>query len=238
MRIWGQSPLIGSKLARSSWRYFLSGALVVFALVSAYFWAQFPFDNLCEPVNATTGAAGFYPNVVFQSDSRPPENITVTQNAFFSFCDQDQISDPGFPPTPKIQQGLKWMSSSQERLTTIYGWTSVVVLLVYIVAIFGASITTFFFSWFRGVYQSHGQSQKIDFSSNTEVFAYVPSVKVDGFPFPLLACNIDQVDQDLVWWKDLVNSGDFQSLIFDIVSVPSLAPCPLRSFLLSLIIIF
>jgi hypothetical protein len=28
-----------------------------------------------------------------------------------------------------------------------------------------------------------------------EIFAFVPQIKVPGFPFPFLACDIDQIDQ-------------------------------------------
>lgn len=40
-----------------------------------------------------------------------------------------------------------------------------------------------------------GASQHIDFSSNPEIFAYVPQIKQIGQPFPYLACDIDDIDQ-------------------------------------------
>jgi hypothetical protein len=42
LRIWAPAPLIGTQLAVFSRRYFFSGALLTFSLVSAYAWAQFP----------------------------------------------------------------------------------------------------------------------------------------------------------------------------------------------------
>lgn len=37
--------------------------------------------------------------------------------------------------------------------------------------------------------------QHIDFSSHPEIVAYIPQIKMPGFPFPFLACDIDSIDQ-------------------------------------------
>jgi hypothetical protein len=64
--------------------------------------------------------------------------------------------------------------------------------------------------------QPAGDSQHIDFSSNLEIFAYVPQIKKVGHPFPYLACDIDDIDQDLIGWNDANHSYDHYNLIFDI----------------------
>lgn len=48
VRIWRRGPAIGPHLARISRRYFFSAALVVFICSSAFTWAQFPYDNVCD----------------------------------------------------------------------------------------------------------------------------------------------------------------------------------------------
>jgi len=44
----------------------------------------------------------------------------------------------------------------------------------------------------------------------------VPQIKVGGFPFPCLACDIDRIDQSLIGWNDPAHSYDKHNLIFDV----------------------
>jgi hypothetical protein len=64
--------------------------------------------------------------------------------------------------------------------------------------------------------QPEGDSQNIDFSSNPEIFAYVPQLKFGGHPFPYLCCDIDDLDQDLIGWNDTSHSYDYYNLLFEI----------------------
>lgn len=157
--------------------------------------SQFPYDNICDPVNATTGVSGLYE---YQFPNGTVEQMRIFQDTEVVFCQQSWIEYDGFPfpPTPRLQpEGLRWMTDSQETLTTIYGWTSVAVVVVFIVAFFGIAISRFLISWFRGVHEPEGQNQNIDYSSNVEIDAYVPMIKKGGFQFPFLACDIDNVDR-------------------------------------------
>ena len=64
--------------------------------------------------------------------------------------------------------------------------------------------------------QPRGAVQHIDFSSNPDIFAYVPQIKRTSQPFPFLVCDIDDIDQGLIGWNDPSHSYDFYNLIFDI----------------------
>jgi hypothetical protein len=64
--------------------------------------------------------------------------------------------------------------------------------------------------------QPEGGSQDIDFSSNPEIFAYVPQLKYVGHPFPYICCDIDDLDQDLIGWSDATRSYDYYNLMFEI----------------------
>lgn len=60
--------------------------------------------------------------------------------------------------------------------------------------------------------------QGIDFSrvkTREEIHGYIPQVKVDGFVFPLLACDLEGIDEDFVSWKDTVNGYERHSLVSD-----------------------
>jgi len=171
MRIWGYSPFVGSEVAQFSRKYFFSGAILAYAIISAYAWAGFPYDNLCP--TGTFGAARVYNNVIYASEEiEGPQTIEVVDDQVVRHCKQNwkAFTGFGFPPVPgKQPEGAEWMNDSQETLTGIYGWTSLAFLVGFIVLFFGSGILKYFQSWFRGVYESKGQKQEIDFSSNTEV---------------------------------------------------------------------
>jgi hypothetical protein len=191
---------------------------LAFAVVSAFSWAQFPYDNVCQLKNPRGGYAGNYTNVILDNGVVVPM-VSVTEENEVAFCSQSWRDYPGFPfpPTSSVQPSDKyWMSDSQAKLTNLYGWFSVAYLVCFLVFLFGASSIHFFFSWFKGVYTPRGQDQKIDFSSNSEIFGYVPQIKLTNFPFPFLACDIDEVDQGLIGWNDPMKSYDEYNLIFDV----------------------
>lgn len=64
--------------------------------------------------------------------------------------------------------------------------------------------------------QPEGADQHIDFSSNPEIFAYVPQVKLIGQPYPYLVCDIDDIDEGLIGWSNSAHSYDYFNLIFDV----------------------
>ena len=77
--------------------------------------------------------------------------------------------------------------------------------------------------------QPTGLNQHKDFSSGIgfESFGYIPQLEVLGFHFPLLCCNIDDIDVRLIGWKDPnkvsqkssdhpARSYDNHNLIFDV----------------------
>jgi hypothetical protein len=225
IRIWGWSPRIGPELARFSRRYFFSGAVLAFALVSAYAWAQFPYDNVCDPrTNVQYGKAGVYYNVAVGPPGHKGAylipSVNVTQDTAVVFCSQERRhADKSFPPTSNIQpKRSKWMGNQQETLTDIYGWTAVVAVVGFIRVFFGKTIVTFIGSFWIGTaqHQLRGQDQKIDYSANEEISAYVPQVRLKSFPFPFLVCDIDHIHQNLIGWNDPSHSYDYWNLIFDV----------------------
>lgn len=171
MRIWGFSPFVGSEVAQFSRRYFFSGSVLAFVILSSYAWAGFPYDNLCDVVNnPKTGANRTYED--FQSYSKEIEDlqiVVVEQNEYVRFCGQSWKFFKGLPfpaVSSKQPDGYEWMGESQTILTDIFGWTSVFFLIAFIVLFFGTAILKYLRSWFFGVYVPSGQKQEIDFSAN------------------------------------------------------------------------
>jgi hypothetical protein len=87
LRIWRHSAAIGPRLARISRRYFFTLAATVFIVSSAYSWAQFPYDNLCDKEGSTERVLHKdFDNVHLLDGSL--RNITVHQNAAVYYCSQ------------------------------------------------------------------------------------------------------------------------------------------------------
>lgn len=151
MRIWGYSPFVGSEVARFSRRYFFSGAVLAYAIISAYAWAGFMYDNICDVDNPQPGAKRTYTDVELANEKVMP-TIEVKQDKYVEYCDQSFRGYAGlpFPPVSRQQpDGLKWMKGSQETLSNVYGWTSVAFLVGFVVLFFGSGILKYFRSWFR-----------------------------------------------------------------------------------------
>ena len=55
---------------------------------------------------------------------------------------------------------------------------------------------------FRSSYQASGDDQGINFSKVPTISSYIPQVHSKVFSYPLLACNIDRIDCDLLDWTD------------------------------------
>ena len=224
MRIWGRIPTIGSELPKFSRRYFFTGSVLALCILGAYAYAQFPYDNLCLLNENSTIAEGdrFFTDVnQTLVDDSELFNVTVTNPTNYVFCPQSwrEVDGFSFPPTPRNMQpsDRSWMGSeTSESLVALYSWTSLVYVIVFIGVLFGGSSVLFFKSFFQGTYQADGQNQRVDFSSLPEKAAYVPQIKLINRPFPYLACNIDQLDQDLVGWNDPSRSYDYYNLIFDV----------------------
>ena len=222
MRTWKRPPQLGTKISEFSRRYFFSLAIVAMAILSSYYWAGFPFDNLCpaedQQVNATF--VGSWVIQPFDAAKNETVNITIEPDApVFQNCLQDFFRFPSngrrFPFIPEFQlNGQEWMTSDQEIVTDIYGWSAIGVLLIVLLS--------FFYTWyhgfmglFRGTYEVRGEDQGINFSDVPSINSYVPEVESPVFSYPLLACHIDNIDKDLLEWTDPDRPHSFYDLTRD-----------------------
>eukprot|EP00934_Nitzschia_sp_Nitz4_P009324 Nitzschia sp. Nitz4//scaffold13_size275219//14448//17225//NITZ4_000836-RA/size275219-processed-gene-0.67-mRNA-1//1//CDS//3329535900//9314//frame0 len=189
LRLWRQTPDIGPHLARLSRNYFFSASLFVHVVMSAYFWSGYPYDQVCE------------------------------DNGAYEFCDQDLFRSNIFPPLPRNQPGEhSWMTPSQEILTALYGYTSLVMVGIMTVVVLYNLLLPEVLAIFKSVYEPDGEDQNIPFSSvkhRQEVHGYIPQVRDPGFPHPLIACDLNGIDGDLVGWKDNSNGFEVHNLVND-----------------------
>ena len=50
----------------------------------------------------------------------------------------------------------------------------------------------------------------------SEISAYVPQIRIRAFPYPLLACDIDDIPDTLIGWSDTSGDYDIHNMIYDI----------------------
>jgi hypothetical protein len=185
-----------------------------------------PYDNVCdkEGVTPTRDFSREFQNarVLWHPETELPylRNITVEQEEPVYYCPQGFRDQGGFnfPPMVSDQpKGYKWMTESQETLVRLYYWTVIVAVVGFLTASFLSTVVHFLISFFRSNYEPSGASQRIDFSCNPEIVAYVPHVKLRSYPFPFLAANVDDLCETLVGFTD--NTGkplDYHNMMFDI----------------------
>jgi hypothetical protein len=192
LRAWGHVPRVGTQLAHFTRDYVFPLCFVIMAVVSAYTWSGFPYDNLCkdpEPLNEVyvgdwelmvlgqdTTILGFelysIPNIT--------EEFTIPANSeAYRFCNQDLRvnQEKSFPALPSFQKkGFEWMTDDQELVTLVYGWTTVAV-----VALVLLTIVWRFVEWAAslvfGFYQPRGRDMKLNYSDVYTIEAYIPQVQ-------------------------------------------------------------
>eukprot|EP00557_Chaetoceros_sp_GSL56_P010713 CAMPEP_0176478664 /NCGR_PEP_ID=MMETSP0200_2-20121128/1309_1 /TAXON_ID=947934 /ORGANISM="Chaetoceros sp., Strain GSL56" /LENGTH=987 /DNA_ID=CAMNT_0017874621 /DNA_START=38 /DNA_END=3001 /DNA_ORIENTATION=- len=226
MRIWSSAPYMGSNLSNFSRKYFFTLAIALGALACAYDWGQFPYDRVCNGATTATAVTYenggdfelFYPNgtvVDFTETFTVSRETTVRVCSASDCCQQIGIN---FPPVPSRFENdeFEWMSEDQRTISVIYGWTCVGFLIAYAVIAFGGNFVKLVISQFVGIYRPVGDDQKIDFSSMKDIDGYIPQVQTGSYAFPLLACNIDYINQSLIGWNDPGNSYDNYNMIFDV----------------------
>jgi amino acid transporter len=134
MRTWKRAPQLGTRVSKFSRRYFFSLACVAMAIMSSFYWSGFPFDNICENGDidpAYIGNFTVYP-LCKEDEECNGKNVSFSESdADYRFCSQDLLT-PGrgrtFPFTARNQpEGDEWMTDDQEILTTVFGWSSVII---------------------------------------------------------------------------------------------------------------
>ncbi|CAJ1934872.1 unnamed protein product [Cylindrotheca closterium] len=197
LRTWERAPHLGNAIAWISHGVFFPLALVATAIMSSYYWAGFPYDNLC-PVGPLEDAS--YGGSSFTVDG----NLEEFNDAFeYEYCRQNFFGRGGiFPFVSQIRKGgAKWMTDDQELITSIFGWSSVVFSALVLIK--------FLIAWVKvyralqsSSYKAVGADKQIAFSTLDEIVGYIPQISSELFSFPLIACISEEVDPELYEWND------------------------------------
>lgn len=205
MRTWKKLPQLGTRISRFSRRYFFSTAIVAMSVVSAYYWTGFTYDNLCDndtPVSAEYVGSHY----VTLKDGTILEEMLVFDDTSTSyrFCYQDYLryGNITFPALSRWQpEGSEWMSAEQETIVDIHGWTSLAVFSIVIFAFINL-IVKGCQSMFSTGHKHVGDDQGIHFSDVRGISAFIPQVESKVYSYPLLACDVHGLDDELFDWTD------------------------------------
>ena len=130
LRLCGRTSDVGFYLSRLSRNYVIPAVLVTHVVMSAYWWSGYPYDDVCED----------------------------EENGGYTYCNQNFYSAGVFPPLPRYQpEGYRWMSESQEMITSLYGWTSVIVVVIACIAFVRNAVIPKITSIYASTYEVSGK---------------------------------------------------------------------------------
>lgn len=113
----------------------------------SYDYARWPYDNACESDTAVSDE--YVGSYVALDGNGVPVNITIESgdvNYYFCLQDMFRFKDPiAFPAIASFQpEGFEWMTSDQEKVSNMLGFTCVVVLALVAILFFNRIVVRFF----------------------------------------------------------------------------------------------
>ena len=67
--------------------------------------------------------------------------------------------------------------------------------------------------------QLHRIDVKCKYSKQQDIHAYIPQIKIPGYQFPVLLCNVDGVQRFVGWQNSKNPSYDNHNILFDVKTV-------------------
>jgi len=235
LRTWREAPHSGTKLATFSTRYFLILAMILASFSAAYEFAFFRYDNIC--ISEDTEAVPEYTNIDVTLSTGSIDVINVSSDFFVRVCteqtccqDQNVFHRMGLispweisPEAHESDKDFQWLSqpltAQSPEFSFMYAVTAFAIMMIYIIYQFGRKIMNLFRSLYQGIYEPSGQNQNIDFTNVEGMHAYVPQITLGRFPFPLLFCKIDDIDEKLIGWTTFGEPYSDYNLIHDIQEI-------------------
>uniref|UniRef100_A0A7S3QJ10 CSC1/OSCA1-like cytosolic domain-containing protein n=1 Tax=Chaetoceros debilis TaxID=122233 RepID=A0A7S3QJ10_9STRA len=229
LRQWRQGPKIGTSIAKMTNIFFLI-AIAVYAILTFNFYAMFPFDNVCEDGSVDDEYLGTW-NITSDAKDFDLKSIEITQNRSYTFCNQNILRKFTFPPTPAklLSTSDAWLSDNRKNMATILGWFMILTVAIIISTIALKTIVQFIKYLFFADYkiqemteEKRSELEKLRFCDIEEIKAYVPQITIDGYTFPFLLCDVDEIDKEMIGWsnpEDPESNYDAHNLIFDIPKV-------------------
>jgi hypothetical protein len=121
------------------------------------------------------------------------------------------------------------MTEDQGKLVTVYGWTSVGIL-AFVVLMFLCRIGFGVLWAHSGSYAPRGEDTKVPFSKSESIDSYMPQVQSSLIPYPLLLCDIKDVDTKLFNWTDPERPHSYYDVTQDVKQLTREADAASRLF--------
>ena len=143
-------------------------------------------------------------SVFNEAGFRTQFNIS-SDTAVYEFCNQD-LRTSNEQPFPALSSGQpdggEWMTSEQELVVDVHGGTSLwFVLLAFSLLLIAIAVHMRHF-FFSGAHVTRGEDQDIAFSNVPAIDSYIPQVSSPMMAFPLILCDIKDIDKRLFNWED------------------------------------
>jgi len=207
LRSWRQGPKLGASMSRTS-AFFFKLCLLAYAIMASYFYSQFPADNACLSGSNEEDLSDY-----ITSDSKGLVDVKLLNGNTetrvlgdddvegYKFCTQEIIRSGSFPALPSLQLDGTWMTDNQKLYSKMFGWTSVAVVCLICAALLKNIFMLYVYPIFKSPYKPPTYENNQQFEDVREIAAYVPQVKLPGFEFPFLLCNIEDVKMDHIGWN-------------------------------------
>jgi hypothetical protein len=136
MRTWKRAAHLTSEVSLPCRNYFFSLANMAMAFSCSYYWACFPFDNLCETGDSIGSETQMYIGTFSLDPNNPSDqvvSVSVSEgDSVYKYCSQDMLdSSFSFPFIPSQQEERgEWMTPTQENIATLFGWSALGVFSV------------------------------------------------------------------------------------------------------------
>jgi len=232
LRSYRAGPKLGAELAIFGRVYIFPLAVFFLFMQADYNWSSFPFDNVCELSTKVTDPSSYIGSHNLHHEYRDKDGgetkfkditypVEISEgDSYFKFCNQDMYNhNPKlFPAFPSFQDDeSRWMGHGQVLISWVFSILVIVVLTCVVNSILVRTLGASILSYFKASYKPQAVTAKQRFSEQSEISAYVPMKCDPSFLFPLLLCDISDIDTELIGWEDARNKYDFHNLSIDVI---------------------
>jgi len=153
------------------------------------------------------------------------DEVTVSEGTpVRKFCDQDfleRLSALIHVFRNDDMQPEDWMSQDQILFTRIFGLSCIAVLIGFICWRIFLDFRPWMEEFLFGGYSTQERDSGECFCDQAKINAYVPSVVHKDFMYPLLACDVQEMDNQHIGWVDPLRSHSYYNLARDVDAIKS-----------------
>lgn len=222
LRTWAPIPELGNNVPRLSRRIIFPLCLVVLLLMSELYWSAYPFDNVCEndetvgESNVTASAIGKHSLVSMAGESSTRDVFVSQSDTMYRHCDQNYLEHLSGLLAFFEMETDDWMSDDQQYLTYIFGLVCLTFAMILIVLECKYDAFPMIYRTIFGRFYTEERDSGSKFSDQPNIRVYVPQAPHPLLSYPLIACNIDDLETNRLGWVDRLRPYQYYSLQHDV----------------------